>query len=123
MTTKSRHVLIAEDAKFIGDIMGKIIRQHGVRVTIARNGQEALEALEKELPDLLLLDLLMPVLDGHGVLLAMKKKKLHCPVIVVSNISDKKTRDKCKGMNVKAYFVKSDMDDDELWHAIEKYLP
>ncbi|OGJ61078.1 hypothetical protein A3C37_03370 [Candidatus Peribacteria bacterium RIFCSPHIGHO2_02_FULL_53_20] len=122
MSTQSKYVLIAEDAKFIADIMGNIIKEHGIRVTITHNGQEALDAMEKELPDVVLLDLLMPVLDGHGVMKAMKEKKLDCPVIVVSNISDKKTRDKCKGMNVKDYFVKSDMDDDELWLVVEKYL-
>jgi CheY-like chemotaxis protein len=122
MSKQSKYVLIAEDAKFIADIMGNMIREHGVRVTITHNGQEALEAMEKELPDVVLLDLLMPVLDGHGVLKAMKERHLACPVIVVSNISDKKTREKCKGMDVKEYFVKSDIDDDYLWEIVERYL-
>ena len=64
----------------------------------------------------------MPVLDGHGVMQAMQQKKIDCPIVVVSNISDKMTRQKCKEMNVKDYFVKSDMDDDNLWGAIEKYV-
>ena len=122
MSTQSKYVLIAEDAKFIADIMANLIKEHGTRVIVSHNGQEALEAMEKELPDVLLLDLLMPVLDGQGVLKAMKERHLDCPVVVVSNISDKKTRDICKEMNVKEYFVKSDMDDDDLWVVIEKYL-
>ncbi len=118
----NKHILIAEDDTFLAEMMGKALEQHGMRVTIANDGQEALKAMEKEMPDLLLLDLLMPILDGHGVLKAMKEKNLECLVIVVSNISDKATRDKCKEFNVKDYFVKSDMDDDALWPAIEKYL-
>ena len=88
----------------------------------AHNGNEAIEALQKKVPDLMLLDLLLPGLDGFGVLQAMKEKGFGCPVIVVSNLSDKKSRDKCKALGAKEYFVKSDMDDDALWPALEKYL-
>ncbi len=117
-----KHVLIAEDETFLADMMGKILTKYDVRVTITYNGKEALKAMEKELPDLLLLDVLLPELDGYGVMKAMKEKKLECPVIVVSNLSDKATRSKCKEMNVKNYFVKNEMDDDVLWPAIETYL-
>ncbi len=122
MSKKSKYVLIAEDAEFIAEIMANIITEHDIRVTVTHNGQEALDAMEKEMPDVLLLDLLMPVLDGQGVMQAMKDKHLQCAVIVVSNISDKMTRNKCKDMGVKDFFVKSDMDDDALWAVVEKYL-
>lgn len=118
----SKHVLIAEDDAPLAAMMEKVLQKYNVRVTITYNGQEAVEALEKEVPDLLLLDVLMPVLDGHGVIRVMKEKKLDCPVIVLSNLSDKMTREKCKEMHVKNYFVKNEMDDDDLWPAIEKYL-
>jgi len=118
----SKHVLIAEDDSSLAEMMGKVLHKYNVRVTITYNGQEALQALEKEVPDLLLLDVLMPVLDGHCVLKTMKEKRLDCPVIVLSNLSDRMTREKCKKMDVKNYFVKNDMDDDDLWPAIEKYL-
>ncbi|HLD71514.1 MAG TPA: response regulator, partial [Candidatus Peribacteraceae bacterium] len=115
-------ILIAEDETSLADVMEEVLRKNKVRVTVANNGQEALALMEKEVPDVLLLDLLMPVLDGHGVMKAMRRKQLECPVIVVSNVSDQKTKDACKKFGVKAYFVKSDMDDDDLWTAIEKYL-
>lgn len=118
----SKHVLIAEDDARLAEMMGKVLNKYNVRVTITYNGQEAVQALEKEVPDLLLLDVLMPVLDGHGVMKAMKEKNMDCPVIVLSNLSDKMTREKCEEMDVKNYFVKNDMDDDDLWPAIEKYL-
>ena len=118
----SKHVLIAEDDTLLADMMGKILNKNKVRVTITYNGKETIEALEKEVPDVLLLDVLMPVLDGHGVLKFLKKKNLACPVIVLSNLSDNMTRNKCKEMNVKDFFVKNDIDDDFLWPAVEKYL-
>ncbi len=121
----SKHVLIAEDDALLADMMGKILSKKNVRVTITYNGQEALEALEaleKDVPDVVLLDVLMPVLDGHGVLKVIRERHVNCPVIVISNMSDKMTKEKCRQMNVQDYFVKNDMDDEALWPAIEKYL-
>jgi CheY-like chemotaxis protein len=118
----SKHVLIAEDDTILADMMGKILSKKDLRVTVTYNGQEALEIMEEEVPDLLLLDILMPVVDGHAVLETMKKKELNCPVIVLSNLSDKKTKEKCRRMHAKNYFVKSDMDDDALWLAVKMFL-
>jgi CheY-like chemotaxis protein len=117
-----KHVLIAEDETFLADTMGKLLKKYSVRVTIAADGREAIGILEKEVPDLLLLDILLPVLDGHGVLKFIQDKQLKIPVIVLSNLYDRETKEKCKRMKVKHYIVKNDIDDDDLWPAIEKYL-
>ena len=117
-----KHVLIAEDDTFLADTMGKILRKYSVRVTITYNGKETIGALRKKIPDLLLLDIRMPVLDGHGVLKFIQEKQMDLPVIVLSNLGDRETKDKCKRMKVKHYIVKNDIDDDDLWPAIEKYL-
>ena len=123
MSTQNKHILIVEDEASLANVMGAVLRKNNVRVTVTHNGKEALEVMEKEVPDVLLLDILMPVLDGHGVMKAMEEKRLQCPVIVVSNLGDQTTRDKCKKeANVKAFFVKSDMDDDDLWTALKTYL-
>lgn len=114
-----KHILIAEDEYLIANMMAAVLSKASVRVTIANNGKEALEAMEKKVPDLLVLDLLMPVMDGHSLMKTMKKKKLQCPIIVVTNVNEK---EKCKGFDIKDYFVKSDMDDDTLWTVIEKVL-
>ncbi len=122
VTRKSKHILVVEDDMFLAEMMGKTLQNQVMRVTIVNNGKQALEAMRKEVPDLVLLDLLMPVLDGHGVLQGMKQNKIRCPVVILSNISDKMTRAKCKEMGVKDYFVKSDMDDDNLWQAVEGFI-
>lgn len=114
-----KHILIAEDETLIANMLALVLKKENIRVTIASNGQEALAVMEKDVPDLLLLDLLMPIMDGHDLMQNMKKKKLQCPVIVVTNVND---QTKCKDSEVKDYFVKSDMDDDGLWATIEKVL-
>jgi CheY-like chemotaxis protein len=117
-----KHVLIAEDDKFLAEIVGKFLITQGLRVTITHNGEEAMQIMEKDTPDILLLDILLPVLDGHSVMKAMKEKNLDCPVIVMSNLSDKLVQKQCEDMDVKAYFVKSDLDEDALLPAIQKHL-
>lgn len=114
-----KHIVIAEDEHIIANMMAAVLRKANVRVTIANNGREALSVMEKEEPDLLVLDLLMPVMDGHELMKIMMKKKIQCPVIVVTNVDDQK---KCKDFEVTDYFVKSDMDDDALWTVIENVL-
>lgn len=115
----TKHILIAEDETIIATMMASVLQKKDVRVTVAENGLEALEVMEKGVPDLLLLDLLMPVMSGHELMKSMQKKKLHCPVIVVTNVSAK---EQCKEFRVKDYFVKSDMDDDALWTVIQEVL-
>jgi two-component system chemotaxis sensor kinase CheA len=116
------HVMVVEDDAVLADIMEKTLREHDVRVTVCRNGEEAITALLSSLPDLLLLDMLMPNVDGFGVLQTIQERKWFFPIVMISNISDRMTKEKCKKLGASAYIVKSDVDADELWLAVEKYL-
>lgn len=122
MSKKSKHILVAEDEAFLLDMMRKVLTGHGVRVSTALNGQEAIDIINKDLPDLLLLDLLMPQVDGYAVLEHRKKKKMKFPVVVCSNLSDKTNILKCSEFDVNEYIIKSDMDDEQIWIIAEKYL-
>lgn len=122
MSTSQKHVLIAEDDVFLLGMMKKVISSHGVRVSTAMNGQEAIDSIEKEQPDVLLLDLLMPQVDGFAVLKHREAKKLTFPVVVCSNLSDKKSMLQCSQFDVAEYVIKSDMDDGYIWTVVEKYL-
>ena len=122
MSTQSKHILVAEDEAFLLAMMQKVLTGHGVRVSTALNGQEAIDIIDKDPPDLLLLDLLMPQVDGYAVLEHRKKKKMKFPVVVCSNLSDKTNILKCSEFYVSEYIIKSDMDDEQIWIIAEKYL-
>ena len=119
---KQKHVLVAEDEAFLLSMIRSLLTKHGVRVSTARDGQEAIDVIDKDPPDLLLLDLLMPNVDGFAVLQHRKKKRMKFPVVVCSNLSDKNNIIKCDGFDVNEYLIKSDMDDDQIWNIAEKYL-
>jgi len=122
MNDREKHVLVAEDEALLLEMIRKILSKHGVRVSTARDGQEAIDVMDKDLPDLLLLDLLMPHVDGFAVLRHRKNKNMKFPVFVCTNLSDKKNIIKCNEFGVSEYLIKSDMDDDQIWTAVEKYL-
>lgn len=122
MSTRSKHVLIAEDDALLLGIMRRVLSKDGIRVSTARNGQEAIDVLDKDVPDLLLLDLLMPKVDGFAVLEHRKGKKMTFPVVVCSNLSDTTNINRCDGFDVNEYLIKSDMDDEQIWTVAKKYL-
>ncbi len=122
MKTPKKHILIVEDNEFLRKMMQKVISAHGIRVTTAVDGKAAIDQMKKESPDLMLLDLLLPHVDGYEVLKNRKDQGMTFPVIVCSNISDKANRDRCKAFGATGYVVKSDMDDEQLWPIIEKHL-
>ena len=120
--SKKQTVLIAEDDKFLAKMMSKVLAAHDVQSFIASTGKEALDHLESNAPSLLLLDLLMPEIDGYEVLQRLQSSKSGVPVVVVSNLGDAKTIERCKKLGAKAYVVKSDIDDQQLWPVVEKFL-
>lgn len=122
MIKKKKYVLIAEDDVFLSQMMQKVLQNQGVTVSVALDGAKAVQSIEAKKPDLLLLDLLMPVLDGYGVLKHLQEKDYRFPVVICSNVSDKDDREKCRKLGCQDYLVKVDMDDDALWSAVKKYL-
>lgn len=79
-------VLIAEDERDIRDLVGFTLRYHGYDVVSATNGEEALEMALKEHPDLLILDVRMPRMNGYEVCKTIKANEAtnHIPVIFLS---------------------------------------
>lgn len=117
-------IMIVDDEKAIRDSLPAVVdfEQFGFRVCqTARNGQDALEKIEKEHPDVLLLDIRMPILDGLGLLkiLAEEMKEYHPFVIMLSGYSDFEYARTAIRYGVKAYLTKP-LDEDELIKELEE---
>lgn len=80
----------------------------GFDAQVANDGEEALAALQQGGYALLLLDLMMPKVDGFAVLEGMKQRGDTTPVIVSTNLSQEQDIQKAKEMGARDYFVKSD---------------
>ena len=109
-------ILVAEDDKFLASAYRVKLSSEGYEIKMASDGQEALDIMETFTPDVILLDLIMPVKDGFSVLEELKKndKWKNIPVIVASNLGQKEDIDKSMQLGATDYFVKSDMHIDRL---------
>lgn len=115
-------ILIAEDDKFLAETIAASLQDHGQETHIALDGEKAIAVMDEKQPDLLLLDILMPKVDGYGVLKHCKEMGYTFPIIILSNLSDDVNKESSKEMGATDYFIKSDMDEDDLWPMVEKSL-
>lgn len=115
-------LILTEDEPFLQKMLSVSLEELGYTVITANNGVEALAKIQTEKPDLLLLDILMPKLDGFGVLEQLRKDKNPLPVFVLSNLGQTADVAKCMRLGAKEYFVKSDMEPGDLVAKIQKHL-
>ncbi|OGJ62920.1 hypothetical protein A3A67_00285 [Candidatus Peribacteria bacterium RIFCSPLOWO2_01_FULL_51_18] len=119
----NRHkILIAEDDSVLQDLYLRKFNKDAFEVRTASNGQEALDSIAKDVPDMLLLDINMPVMDGFEVLEKLPKDKRAFPVIVLTNFDDQANRERGKALQVDDYFVKKDMTIKTLVEMVERLL-
>jgi CheY-like chemotaxis protein len=119
------HVLVAEDNELNRQVVEHLLTRKGHSVQIARNGREALEALEHGTFDLLLLDVHMPELDGFRVIEAVRGRERgsdrHLPVVALTARSMKEDRERCLRAGMDEYLAKP-IRRQELLAAIERAL-
>lgn len=107
MQKKQKKILVVDDEPGIIKALEIKLKLSGFNVTAVYNGIEALEALQKETFDLIVLDLMMPKMDGFTLLSKLKDKKSKTPIIVASNLGQQEDIARAKELGAKDYFVKS----------------
>lgn len=103
-----KKVLIVEDEKPLAHALQLKLEHDGCTAVIAKNGQECLQLIEEQEFDVVLLDLMMPVLDGFQVLEQLQSKSKKPTVFVLSNLSQGEDEQRVIGLGAKKYFIKSD---------------
>jgi CheY-like chemotaxis protein len=108
MTNEPRHILVADDDELARMEIARSVEQQGHTVGLAENGVQALAALRSQHFDLVLLDLLMPEMDGFAVLREMKADEalLTIPVIVVTAVGEPENVAKCIEMGAADHLTK-----------------
>ena len=103
-----KKVLLVEDDLLISDILARKLSQSGLHVLHAASGVKAFEVLEKNIPDVILLDLILPGMDGFEILKKLKadKKLATIPVIILSNINEPEQMDRAKELGAVDYMIK-----------------
>ncbi len=117
-------IVVAEDDKLISGSLCDGLRSAGFEPTPAYDGEEAVAKVKELKPDLLLLDIMMPKLDGIGVLWELKANNdtALTPVIVLTNIGDVDTISKIVEAGATDYLLKSDQSIDEVVKKVKDVL-
>jgi len=102
-----KKILIVEDEKSMAHALELKLVHNGFEVKTAANGEEAISILSQGKFDLILLDLIMPKLDGFGVLAKLKELELDIPVIILSNLSQEDDERKARELGAVGFFIKS----------------
>jgi DNA-binding response OmpR family regulator len=119
-----KRILIVEDDKFLASALEAKLFKDGFIVEAIGDGADVIGTLSKYTPDMILLDLMMPKMDGFAVLEQMKKNDTlkSVPVIVITNLSQTEDADKARELGAIDYLIKSDMTLQTLVERVKKYL-
>lgn len=102
-----KKILIIDDERPVALALELKLKHAGFDTMSARNGEEGLEILEKEKFSLILLDLMMPKIDGFKVLETLKLREDKTPVMVLSNLGQMEDEIRAKKLGAVGFFVKS----------------
>lgn len=119
-----RNILIIEDDKLLVRTLAEKFSDAGFKVAIAYDGKEGLDYLSSNTPDFILLDVVMPIMDGLSLLkqIKLEEKTKYIPIIVLSNITNDSTLKQIEEFDVGRVWIKGQRSLDELIDEVKKQL-
>lgn len=116
-------ILLIDDSRLIAHVAKTILTKRGHEVVLAEDGMAGLEAAKSEQPDLILLDLIMPVMDGYQVCQKLKEEESTIEIPVIMLTSKAEPADKVKGLEIGALdYVTKPFDEGELVARVNIHL-
>lgn len=121
---KSLNITIIEDEKMLSDMYAGKLRREGYQVQTAVDGEAGLAQALREPPDLILLDIMMPNMNGIEVLshLAQHTELAHTKIVVLTNVDSPETGAAVRRLGAVDYLLKADMTPEELATRIKSYF-
>jgi CheY-like chemotaxis protein len=119
-----KKILIIEDEEVLSDLLRKKIEKEGYEAYAAPDGEEGLKIMREIMPDLILLDILMPKKGGFEVMEEMNRDETikNIPVIIISNSGQPVELDKAKALGAKDCLVKTEFDPQEVLDKVKEYI-
>jgi DNA-binding response OmpR family regulator len=119
-----KKILIVEDEQALLDLLVEQFKSEDFDVISAVDGKQGLEKVKSVKPDLVLLDIIMPVLDGMSMLTEMRKNDWgkNVPVIMLTNLSDDEKVADCAEKGVYEYLIKSDWSMEDVVKKVRQKL-
>lgn len=120
--SKKHKILLVDDDENLRKMYSEVFVLKGYEVFLASNGKDGLNLALKKNPDIILLDILMPKMDGFSFLENLKKKKPHIPVAVLTNMTNQSDKEEALKLGANDYLMKCDFTPLEVEKKIREYL-
>lgn len=123
-TEQKKKILLVEDDSFLAGMYVSKLNLEDFEVKLADNGEEGLKLAKEDPPDLILLDILLPRMDGFEVLKRLKKdsQTKNIPIVLLTNLGQKKDVDQGLALGAKDYLIKAHFMPNEVITKIKKIL-
>ena len=115
-------ILIVEDDKFLRELMSQKLRNEDYDVVEAVDGEEGVKKAMEENPELILLDLILPGIDGFEVLESIRKGGVSVPVIILSNLGQKEDIERGLKLGATDYLIKAHFTPGEIIEKVRFVL-
>lgn len=125
MLNQKKKILLIEDEVYVHDVYQEVLNEAGFEVTIATDGQEGLLKASQGGYDLILLDMMLPKMDGLSVLAALRNKlplKPNGPVVMLTNLTHGDIIKDGLSLGAKGHLVKANLTPDQLVTQVKKFL-
>ena len=124
MDTTGKTVLIIEDEEFLAKVLNDKLTKAGYAIIQVNNGAEGIQKVKADKPNLVLLDIMLPIKNGVEVLEAIRKDKTmqDTPVIIITNLESPPEEKRCKELGVLDYLIKSNMSLSEVEDVVNIHL-
>ena len=121
---ETKKILIVEDDRFLSLVLKGKLEKEGFIVLQAFDGEEGLQLIKKELPDLVILDLIMPKVSGFELLekISIDPQMSQIPVVVASNLGQESDITKARSLGVLEYYVKVKTPIDDLVKMLKNMM-
>ena len=119
-----KKIFIVEDEKILGEMYESALESQGFEIKIIRDGESAIQEVKKEKPDLILLDLLLPKINGEEVLKNLKSEPetKNIPVFILTNYDTPEDRKMGNNLGAEKYILKTSITPKEIGEMVEKRL-
>ncbi len=118
----TKHILVVDDDEYIRELYEEVLKDAGYIVDSAVDGQEGYDKIIKTNYDLVMLDIMMPKMDGVELMKKLAAEKVHPRVVLLTNLAHDPVMKEGKSLGALAYLIKADMTPDQLLEQIKKLI-
>ncbi len=119
-----KRIILVEDEQTLREMLERKLKKSGYEVETAVDGEEGLGKIKEQKPDLVLLDIVMPKMDGFTVMEEVRKDETvsNTPIIIVSNSGQPVELDRAQQLGVKDWIIKTEFDPMEVVDMVDRYF-